>query len=458
MVFFAEHREYKRIVAASLIISIMGSLTGCRHQDNEFPDVPFPSVETTVETETSQTEEAPVVIPDISVALPYSPDTVKYLSELFYAKENDLLGKSTGDNVELSFLDTLNPGFVISSIRTSNEGAGLDSVNEWKTSAVPDVFLVNDVKSIADSGCVRDLNLYLSKDEYFASKSIYTDSLSQAEVDGKIYGIPHYMSMYMVFGNLSYVPENGKLPVKYTTDELEEYLTDVREKYEDVIPMSSARKMIPYIVSSFNNDRKTSYMCYDEYKTDPKDSEKIINKAASYVTGLYKDKLSSNFTSNDVDPVRARECALWVGSSSELSYWNDFYSGNLFFTQLPCGDVSNKGIPVTSVYSLCIGKNCAYPDFAARFAAFISWDTDALLLINRLEPHVGFLPVVNSGEVWQKLGGNDSFGQLAALVSQNCDNAVYVPQSRDNELFKNVSSYIGAYDGGEIDPRECYGN
>ena len=98
--------------------------------------------------------------------------------------------------------------------------------------------------------------------------------------------------------------------------------------------------------------------------------------------------------------------------------------------------------------------------FAADFAAFISYDEDAQLLIYRLENMEGLMPLVRSGKVWNMAGNEGVFGAMVSDFRQTMDYAVYCPGSFDNRIYRKTNEYSVAFFGSGNDrfnAEACYG-
>ena len=161
------------------------------------------------------------------------------------------------------------------------------------------------------------------------------------------------------------------------------------------------------------------------------------------------------------DPVYSRVAALWVDSSANIVEWSKYYPGSLYLLHLPCNDVTKDGVPYVSTYSLCVAPESENSEFAADFAAFISYDTDAQLLIYRLEGEQmsGLMTITRNDSVWDLICDDSLFGIMASDIRQTMDNAVYCPASFDDRLFSNTSTYTKSFVNGtdEFDPEDCYG-
>ena len=195
-----------------------------------------------------------------------------------------------------------------------------------------------------------------------------------------------------------------------------------------------------------------------EYSNDKDMAKAIANGSISYVRDLYSSNLSQDQVGG-ADPVYSRKAALWVDSSANIKGWSDYYGEKLYFLHLPCKDVTNPGIPYLSTYSLCVSKESLNAEFAAEFAAFISYDPDALLLIYRLEDMTGLMPLTRSDSVWDLVAENKLFGHMASDFRQVMDNAVYCPESFDSKLYASTNEYMADHvrRNDDFDPEKCYG-
>ena len=259
-------------------------------------------------------------------------------------------------------------------------------------------------------------------------------------------------------GNSEYIPsESGKLQIKNTTEDFREYLEEIDDEYS-CAAFASAYELIPYLGSAFNNDNPTSYMVYDEYVKDHDSATQIVYDASSYVKDFYSSELAFD-QMDGADPVYSRKAALWVDSSANIRAWSEYYPGSLYLLHLPCNDATNVGVPYVTTYSLCVSKDSENSDFASEFAAFISYDPDAQLLIYRLEDMTGLMPLTRNDAIWNMISEDEIFGHMASDFRQTMDNAVYCPDSYDSKLFTKTNEYTAVFveQDDDFDPEKCYG-
>lgn len=453
----------KRICAAALALCMAMLMGSCRRESDIFPEMnsaPENSgiAESGAETKGRSSSDG---IKSLKVALPYSDETIRCLAAMFYSKNNGTWDTSvTGSDVDIKMLFSASTNYVIQNIGVTGDGASLENLNGWKESGEePDLFLASDVQSASESGLTADISVFASRNQYIDGSKIYAASISSQLVEGKLYGLPHYCAATVIFGNRDYIPKDGHLQAKYTTEDLTGYLEKTNSSYK-CVPLASGYELMPYLGSCFSGDRSVSYMMFDEYKADKESAETLINSAAGYVKKLYDAKLTVNTDKDGADPVFSRNAALWIGSSVSCKTWEEYYPGKLFFLHLPCSSTSNHGVPYLRSYSLCVSRKCTDVQFAADFAAFISYDEDAQLLIYRLENMEGLMPLVRSGKVWNMAGNEGVFGAMVSDFRQTMDYAVYCPGSFDNRIYRKTNEYSVAFFGSGNDrfnAEACYG-
>ena len=454
----------RKAVSLVLCLSLSGALfTGCKKSDDLFPTIVSENEETDTTKETEQTSdiEAGDEIRQLEVALPYSDLTIQYLAAMLYCKNNGLWDSSeTGLTIGTDYLSSVASNYVITNVGCGSTGVNLDTIKEWKSSGKsPDLFLTQDSTSIYKAGYAETLNDYLADSTYLNAQQVYSGALTADSENGIFFAVPHFCSAKIVMGNTDYIPAGtGKLQTKNTTENLKTYLEAIKKEHRNIAGFASAYELIPYLGSAFNKDIPTSYMVYDEYSNDKLAAKQVINDAASYVRSLYSDSLAQDLIGG-ADPIYSRKAALWVDSSANIRAWADYYPGSLYLLHLPCNDATNVGVPYISTYSLCVAKDSGSKDFASEFAAFISFDPDAQLLIYRLEDMTGLMPLTRNDAVWELVSANEIFGHMASDFRQTMDNAVYCPDSLDNSVFAKTNEYTAEYvkQNDEFDPEKCYG-
>ena len=453
----------RRITGLLLCASLTGYLfAGCKKGDDMFPEIVSPSEETDVSESSDESTDnsSGSDICELNVALPYSDLTIQCLAALYYCKNNGLWDSSdTGLTVDTDYLSSVATNYVVTNVGCGSTGASLDTVRAWSANdEVPDLFLAQDSSAVWKAGYASDLNPYLSNNEYLNSQNIYSGALTNDSKDGVFYAVPHYCSTKIVMGNVEFIPsESGKLQTKNTTEDLRDYLVEINEEYS-CAAFASAYELIPYLGSAFNGDTPTSYMVSDEYAKDRDSAMSIIVDASSYVRDFYSDSLAMDQI-DGADPVYSRKAALWVDSSSNVRAWAEYYPGSLYLLHLPCMDASNIGVPYISTYSLSVYKKSQNREFASQFAAFISYDPDAQLLIYRLENMTGLMPLTRNDAVWDLISDDELFGHMASDIRQTMDNAVYCPDSYDSKVFTKTNEYTAEFvkQEDDFDPEKCYG-
>ena len=453
----------KKTCITALVLCLALLSGACRTESGVFPvleSVPGSSRQTDPQS-SADPKSTPNGIKNLKVALPYSNETISCLSAMFYAKNNGTWDSSvSGAEVDIRALASTSTNYVIQNIEVTNDGASLENLNGWKNSGEqPDLFLASDYQTAADAGLASDVSSLASDNPYIDGSKIYAASMAGQLETGKLYGIPHYCAAMVIYGNRDYVPKSGRLQAKYTPEDLTRYLEQTASANK-CIPLASGYSLMPYLGACFAGDRAVSYMMFDEYKADKETAEPLINSASAFVKKLYDSKLTANTDKGGADPVYSRNAALWIGSSASSRTWEEYYPGKLYYLHLPCSSTSNPAVPYLRPYTLCVSEKCEDKQFAVDFAAFISYDEDAQMLIYRLENMMGLMPLVRSGKVWNMAGNEGGFGTMASDFRQTMDNAVYCPGSFDNALYRKTNEYTAAFFGtgnDRFNAEACYG-
>ena len=454
--------HWKKITSILLCASLTGALfSGCKKGDDTFPSIDYevvPSGQSEVSEETHASSPGNEVR-ELTVALPYSDETIRCLASMFYCKNNGIWDSTeTGLTVDIDYLSSVATNYVIANEGCESTGASLETVRSWKSSS-PDLFLAQDSAAVWKDGRAAELNSYLADNAYLNSQQVYADALTCDSDNGVFFALPHFCSAEILMGSNEFIPANGgKLQTKNTTEDLSKYLEQIKKEYPSSAGFASAYELIPYLGAAFNNDVPASYMLHDEYSKNRDSATAIIEDATDYVRDFYDDSLANDLDGG-ADPVYSRTAALWVDSSANVKAWSEYYPNSLYLLHLPCNDASNVGVPYISTYSLCVSKNSSNKEFAAEFAAFISYDPDAQLLLYRLEDMSGLMPLTRNEAVWDLISEDELFGHMASDFRQTMDNAVYCPSSNDNEVFLNTNEYLAEFVKGndEFDPEKCYG-
>lgn len=455
-------RMVSAITAVSAVMMLLGA---CRSGKTDIPDIPSPDDTAYSESEATdpshESDPNEHILSTLNVALPYQDSTVRYLAQMYYAKKNNLWDKNyTGSDIDLDQLSSINTDLIITSSRTFEEGVSSSVLSSWKSNnAMPDLFLASDINDAADSGLIVPLNDFTGADPSFDNDRIFANCVLECTRDGKIYGIPHAVSVELLIGNSDFIPSSGRPPVIYTCDEFAEYLNAVKTEYPGTVPIMSASDLFPYIGSAFNHGEKTSYMLNKEYKAQPILIENVFDNEKEFIAALYSEGLSKDKDSNGANPVYSRQCAIWTASSATLKTWEVYYPDNIYTMFLPSYDPDNQAPANVHVYPLCVSSTASNGKLAADFASFISFDTDAQLLIQRCEMRSGFFPVTRSSAVWDIIHEDSAVGQTSYILKQILDNAVFVPADDSDPVFAKTKDYFADFGSREeYSLEELYGN
>lgn len=447
----------KKISVIALIVSFTISVFGCSSYESDFPEIPTPTTNPSYMTEPEATEFDGEANYKISVALPYSEETVNYLFKLYYAKNNGLLKDSdTGATVSLNMLDSINLPYAVEYYYAPNTGMSASSIVE-SNSSIPDLFITNELDAcIENSVCLR-LNDYCYDNELYSTSNINYDLVKSCMVNESLYAVPHSLSVPMIYGNRDYIPEEYCEDYKLSKNEFDKLLTSlsIPEVAEDeegegdeegIVPFVSAKDLVPYLVSAYNNPEHSirSFMMNEEYKANNTLFYSVADNIDLYISTLYESELSKNSNEDGSNPVITRNASMWLGDSTEITYFLSYYPDKLCFFSIPSFADSDDLIPYVNVYPLCVSANSSNPTLACDFASFISLDIDAQLLINRLEYKIGMLPVINSPLVWDTVIENDEFGYIASLYESMSKEYVCTFKSVNSDVENRIENFIAS--------------
>lgn len=435
------------VLAASMSLSVISS---CKKKDTDFPSLEYPE-NITEQTSDTIPSESSLELTEISIASPYSSETINLLVRFYYAKCNGLLPEGvTGADVTEDYLGSIDIPWGVSSLPTASEGAGISSLIQWdEEGRMPDLVLVQDVEAAVDTGLIVPYDEYLSDSSLINGNSIYPEALLQNSIGGNTYALPFYQTVMLIAGNRDYIPEAGVLPFRSSTEEFEEYLEDLQAEYQDqdLVIFAGGYELLPYLSSSFNGDNRTSYMFLDDMSLS-----QSVEDSVDYIEELYDRGLTSDTDINGADPRISRTACLWLTSSDRIDMLNEYYPDSLYYSMIPSDSGESLGIPYASVYSICLTDSSANKEFASDFAAFMCFDVDAQMLLSRLEPQRGYFPCLTSSALWDIVCDDEVFGTEAMLFEQMMPRAVYCPgmgSSLQSEVEIYNMNYYASYLNGD---------
>ncbi|MCQ2533201.1 MAG: hypothetical protein MJ172_01350 [Clostridia bacterium] len=425
-----------KYISLILLINLTAAflLGGCKTSDDTFPTFTInPTVDdlsssSSIDEETDDTSSVESV-PHIVVSLPYSDTTISYLGKLFYLKQSDNLGSNTtGASINLEYLEGVNAPFIIDSLLSSPTGSNLNTIKNWSDNGgVPDLFLTNDLKGVYENGYICPLDQYVFDNDLLSSVNTF-DSVYSCRIGDALFGIPYGFSYDLIFANIDYLPR----------DFIENY--DITSKsYVNVF--SDVSTLNSFIIDNFLSGNENSsesetnqlvifrgayQLLLNDYSTETYD----------FVKSWYDNDFASEYDTNNSDPVVSRSAVMWIGNSSEMDFWSDYYPEKLCFFRLP--SVNGNYYPYATLYPMCVSSESQFKSFASDFASFIAFDEDALLLINRLENNNGIYPMADYYSVWNNITSDSDFGNIARSIQQLTGDIVFSNNVIDNASYKDL--------------------
>ncbi|MCR4689509.1 MAG: hypothetical protein K5745_08175, partial [Saccharofermentans sp.] len=108
-------RKYLTALTLCAFVSCM-FFAGCTRQSTDYPSLPSEPDETQTTAASESEEDIDSGIRSLSVALPYSSDTIDLLVKLYYAKETGSWDETySGSTVDLTYLDSISTNIVVNS-------------------------------------------------------------------------------------------------------------------------------------------------------------------------------------------------------------------------------------------------------------------------------------------------------------------------------------------------------
>ena len=443
-------KSLRRPIAFFVALTVLMCLPGCKKVHNDFPSIPESETQ-----ETSQTTGHESVPEDtnveITIASPLSNDTCQYLAKLYYAKSGGLLGDGvTGDNVDLSFLDSVDLPFVLRVVGTSENGCNTSTLSQWKSSGnMPDIFLTDSFDQVVAESYAAPITEYLAENSLLSADRVYSRLISSFSNDGKQYGIPYQTSAAVLFCDMEVLRQGGISSVSFrqTRSSLLNMLAELEKlnsEEQTVLPFYLAGNMMPFLPSAmFNHEYLSASNDEDRLEQAYRDSmsyvESIIRSGYSYES-LNDEQISTLFTG--VSPILSRKLGVWSGTTDELVIYDNYMPHTLCMMQFPGLREDEYSSPLLISYPLVVSSTCTHPKEAADFACFIAFDEDALLLTSRLQPRQGYLPSVSSPSVWKSYVSGQKYGDYLEQYQPLMTKAIMIPAVSRSAAYAKDIEYI----------------
>jgi ABC-type glycerol-3-phosphate transport system substrate-binding protein len=450
-----------------VIFIILSFTVSCANEKSIFPTVPDVTGKNGAETQVSSTiPSIEIDTPDvIRIAAPLSHDTILYLSQLYTAKKQNLLGVGiTGQTVSLDYLETVQTDFSVELLTTSETGANISSYITWNTSGtMPDIIMTDSMSELIEMGALLPLDEFLAGNPLLSPSIVYSDMVSRCSVSDTQYGVPYAASVSVLFVNHE-VFDSAGVTLPYEADlsallEASEAIYSLNDPENDtasyVVPLMSGSALIPYLPASFDNT--VGYLAERDGDIDVS-SDGFLETiqylrefdAAYFAEGMSDEDRISFF--GTLDPILSKRVGMWVGRSEEVSRWSNYMPYTLGMIQIPSEKPGLLSPPALTVFPLCISSKSEHPAEALDFAVFIALDPDAILLRRRLEKHEGFIPVVKSPEVWDRTFSDSVYCGSMYKIKDVMSSAYFTPYGTDSDFFEQTRSFMERYASELLDP------
>lgn len=492
---FSDGREQRtvRILMLPFVMCLLITSSSCSGRPtNAFPEVSFPeysSNETESSVDPSINPSVSSSLPVIRVAAPISTESAKYLSLLFAAKEQGLLPEGeNGSTISLDYLLSIEPGFYVETTQTPSTGATYDMVKQWENDGLaPDIMYVHSLSPFIEKKEILSLNASLANVTYITPDRIYPQMLDVCTKDNQLYGIPYAASAQILFWNQEVLDlaENGFLPFTLSLSEFTALADAVTKLNVSEVNVETSESSLqePDMTSSEQNASKDLYYAFYEpsklLPTLPNSFDSSIPWFSHYHTGFSFDteefQKSTTFlrsfssgtyfsvesmTTEDrtgtfgmMDPRITGRVAGWAGETLDIAFWSSTLP-SVSISMIPTASIESTMPLALTVYPLCVSANTQNSDIVTEFASFLAMDEDAILLTDRLESRIGFIPVVSSDAVWRISFEKKEYGDRIIQIKDSMPDAIYNPQTNEDEVALKIQAILERYGSSLLDPEQ----
>ncbi|MDW7656661.1 MAG: hypothetical protein SCM11_05750 [Bacillota bacterium] len=474
-------RNHKPVRQFLLFILILVSLTGaglagCRlSRQSSFPTLgPGQTGQTNVTNglETEPSESGTITEPiQLRLAVPFGETTAEALRLLFLARESGLMpvdrSQYIGHQVSLEDLRQFDAPLSFDVVQVpAASGITAEQVRVWQASGdLPDLMYCGAAAAVPGLEKILTLDHLLYSHELLSPAYVYTMAVDVMRRGQAIYGIPFLASTPLVCHDMILLDQLQirTPPQNWTWAEWTQWMADAQQVLSDSslgaapVDLADLAKVaddpeavqtrlgeaifiygdlidfLPFVAPSLSS--LAGWGMWNGY------SFELDSPAFHTAAAWLRLQVQAGYAMNHLDVsqrqiVQATTDNQYSGriisriiDSTELSYWYQKEGIRVNLSFLPSGSISDKSASKTmednltrlpvQIRSLVVNRAADEPELAARLAAFIALDPDALLLQSRSEIYDGLFPLVRDEIVWQAMVASQSYGgQLAAIRMQ----------------------------------------
>lgn len=461
------------IVAVLLLLIGLGPglLTGCQTRQTAFPALSPGETRQTNDTDGSVKESAeqegishPV---RLSLAVPFDDTTAEALRLLFLARESGLMAvdrdRYIGHQVSLDDLRQFDAPLTFEVIQVSAAGGITgDQMRTWLAAAsLPDLLYCRAAAETPGLDRLLTLDSLLYDHDLLSPASVYTMAVDVLRRGQALYGVPYLASVPVIYHDRSLL-EQLQLsvpPLYWTWAEWSRWMAETQQKLT-----TTGLGATPEILTELAEDPEAVQGVLDRAVFIYRDLTDFIPFVAPSLSATAGWGMWNGYAF-DLDTPVFRTAAAWLRQQAQSGYalnhltesqLETVLSGNdnAFNGRVICRVVDSSELPATSqageapvllsfmpagslsvpdsrgsaavetlpvrlpvqIRSLVVNRETEQPELAARLAAFIALDPDALLLQNRFVRYDGLFPLVRDAFVWQSVVAGQAHGsQLQSI-------------------------------------------
>ncbi len=139
------------------------------------------------------------------------------------------------------------------------------------------------------------------------------------------------------------------------------------------------------------------------------------------------------------------QVVFWIGDSSEMYSVPDDRVSSVGYTLLPFGQTERIVRLPARLLTLSVSQASPYRAMAAQFAAFLSFDSDALQIQSRLMSQEGLFPAVSDSRVWETLleqqKGGKGLSELPTILPYVYTGGQYEHPNWDSLLAQTIDAF-----------------
>lgn len=432
-------------------------LVGCNLQNTEkFPNISYQNNNNITPTESPDHQSINIASGTLHVAVPLSSECLRYLALMYVGETaglfNDVQQGENGYTVTLETLESFDVGLNIDLQQVGSSGISENElITDSLSNSIPDIMLIKDTRML-DKYQIDPQNLTSSYSNHYISPALVYPAMFQNSIENKeLNSIPYYAAARMLYANSAVLVDSDNKSLLADKNQLSlsemqklaKTATKTKTNVYGFMGLSDLLEVYPAIVdSSVNRDmwNGTRFDFLHNAFNNSLTSLKSFIKNGGVVDSLTEKQKKDKYGTSD--PRSLGKIGFWIDDSTQLENWN-----SLGLTNIRRFMIQNDKDPVIplSVYSLVVNSKSELLEDAARFAAYIALDSDALLFRSRYTVQNGLIPPIKDKRVWDHLVSTQLQGGEIYSIYEQMDHAKSITGKPEDEIRAIFSSLYNKY-------------